>query len=98
MEDVINRQGRSCLDATSLHERSVNDNACQPGGKLRATFEAFKITVSGKQRILQRIFGILFVPEDTKCCLKQQTVITAKKSFRRAFIAPSAGEDQYGFV
>src|ERR1700723_2390348 len=83
----IERNRGASLGAAALHERGVDDDAREPGGKLRAALKALQIAVGGKQSILQRVFGVFSIAEHTKGGLEQLAVVTAKQRFNRLSVA-----------
>src|SRR5580692_3814890 len=75
------------LGAAALHERGVDDDAREPGGKLGAALEALQIAIGGKQSVLQGVFGVFRVAEHTKGGLKQLAMVTAKQRFNCLSVA-----------
>src|SRR5277367_4968068 len=94
---VINAALMKRLGAAALHQSGIDHDAREPGGKLRAAFEALEIAIGRKQAILECVFRVFGVAEDTKSGLKQLAVIAAKECFDRLGIAALAGPDQLPF-
>src|SRR5208283_5504474 len=95
---VVKRNRGARLSAAALHQCSVDDDAREPSRELRAALEAFEVAVSGKQTVLQSIFGVLGITQDAQSRLEQLALITAKEGLDRLSVATLAGADQLLFV
>ena len=48
-----------------LHSRTIDDNSCQPRGKVGLASELVQMLESRQQRILYRVLGIRFISQES---------------------------------
>src|ERR1700681_4389744 len=75
---VVQRYGWASFGTSPPHQRRVNHDARQPGGKLRAPFEALQVAIRRQKSILQSVFCVLCISEHAQSSLKQRTLVAAE--------------------
>src|SRR5215469_14289982 len=83
-------------DLTANHERGIDDDPGEPGGKARPSVEAADMGVGTQEGILEGVLGVFAIARNVESDLKQLCSVRPAKGFECVRAAAAGGSQQVG--
>ena len=97
-EQILNRLFGVVSPAAQPAQRLIDHNAVQPGAKLRLLLELANSFKCGQKCVLERVVGIVFIPENAPGHDQQPAAVGANARFKGVVVTGLHPRQQGRFV